>query len=79
MVTAWLFTLPAAAAVGALGYGISHLIGGVAGVLVVFALMIGVAATIWLKSRTNAVGHDNVNDEWSDTPTAPPVPAGASN
>jgi PiT family inorganic phosphate transporter len=79
MVTAWLFTLPAAAAVGALGYGISHLIGGVAGVLVVFALMIGVAVTIWLKSRTNVVSHDNVNDEWSDTPTAPPVPAGASN
>ena len=78
MVTAWLFTLPAAATVGALAYAIAHSIGGVAGVLVVFAIMIGIASTIWLKSRANAVDHHNVNDDWSGEPTGSTAPATAA-
>lgn len=70
MATAWLVTLPAAALVGATAYGITAGIGGLVGVLVVFAGMIGVASFIWLRSRADAVTHDNVNEEWVD-PSAP--------
>lgn len=78
MVTAWVVTLPAAALVGATAYGISAGIGGLAGVLVVFVAMIAVAATIWLRSRADAVGHDNVNDEWVDSSAPRPASVGAA-
>jgi inorganic phosphate transporter, PiT family len=78
MVTAWLLTLPSAALVGALGYFVAHSIGGVTGVLVVLALMIAVASTIWLKSRASAVSHENVNDEWAGAPSASSAPVGAA-
>jgi PiT family inorganic phosphate transporter len=74
MATAWLFTLPAAGLVGAGSYALAAVIGGDAGVIVVFALLVAVALTIWLRSRKNAVSHDNVNDEWTGT-VVPPVPA----
>jgi PiT family inorganic phosphate transporter len=74
MATAWLFTLPAAGLVGAGSYALAAVIGGDAGVIVVFALLVAVALTIWLRSRKNAVSHDNVNDEWAGT-VVPPVPA----
>jgi PiT family inorganic phosphate transporter len=69
MVTAWVVTLPAAALVGAAAYGVTAGIGGIAGVLVVFAGMIVAAAFMWLRSRVDAVSHDNVNDEWNGAPT----------
>jgi PiT family inorganic phosphate transporter len=68
MVTAWVVTLPAAALVGAAAYGVTAGIGGIAGVLVVFAGMIVAAAFMWLRSRVDAVSHDNVNDEWNGAP-----------
>jgi PiT family inorganic phosphate transporter len=74
MATAWLFTLPAAGLVGAGSYALAAVIGGDAGVIVVFALLVAVALTIWLRSRKNAVSHDNVNAEWTGT-VVPPVPA----
>jgi PiT family inorganic phosphate transporter len=74
MATAWLFTLPAAGLVGAGSYALAAVIGGDAGVIVVFALLVAVALAIWFRSRKNAVSHDNVNDEWTGTVT-PPVPA----
>lgn len=64
MIVAWLITLPSAAAVGALTWGIGHLIGGVAGAVVVFVILIGCATYIFWHSRKNPVGHHNVNDEW---------------
>ena len=67
MVTAWVVTLPSAALVGALAYGITAGIGGLAGVLVVFAGLIAVSLLIWLRSRGSVVSHDNVNDEWDDS------------
>jgi PiT family inorganic phosphate transporter len=65
MATAWLFTLPAAALVGAGAYYLANGIGGAAGVIVTLALLIGVATTIYLRSRRTAVSHENVNAEWA--------------
>jgi PiT family inorganic phosphate transporter len=72
MATAWLFTLPAAGLVGALGYGLATVIGGLAGAFVLFAILLAVAVTIYLKSRKTAVSSDNVNAEWTGT-VAPPA------
>jgi PiT family inorganic phosphate transporter len=72
MATAWLLTLPAAGAVGALAYEIADLIGGDAGAVVVFLVLAAVAAAIYLRSRHTTVSHDNVNAEWTGS-VAPPV------
>jgi PiT family inorganic phosphate transporter len=78
MVTAWVVTLPAAALVGAVAYGVTAGIGGLAGVLVVFAGLIAGSFAIWLRSRANVVSHDNVNDEWDDRASSRrPAAAGA--
>ncbi|WP_280232353.1 inorganic phosphate transporter [Nocardia cyriacigeorgica] len=63
MVVAWLLTLPAAGIMGAICWAIAHFIGGLPGVLVVFALLIGLAGLIYLRSRRNPVDTTNVN-EW---------------
>ena len=79
MVTAWLVTLPAAASVGALAYGISALFGGVVGVLVVFVLMVAVALAIWTRSRGTVINSDNVNAEWTgNSPIPQPALAGVN-
>jgi PiT family inorganic phosphate transporter len=65
MATAWLFTLPLAALVGAASYGIAKGIGGDPGIFVVLLILIGIAGTIYLRSRKDKVGHDNVNAEWT--------------
>jgi len=74
MATAWLFTLPAAGLVGAGAYALAHAIGGTLGAVVDLVLLVAVAVLIYLKSRATAVGHDNVNAEWTGT-VAPPAPA----
>jgi PiT family inorganic phosphate transporter len=73
MATAWLLTLPAAGAVGAAGYGLAHVVGGTAGVLVDLAILLAVAGLIYVKSRATAVSHSNVNSEWTGSvaPSAP--------
>jgi PiT family inorganic phosphate transporter len=65
MATAWLFTLPSAAIVGAGAYYLAHAIGGTFGVVVDLVVLIAIAATIYLRSRASRVGHDNVNAEWA--------------
>jgi PiT family inorganic phosphate transporter len=65
MATAWLLTLPAAGLVGAVSYWIANGIGGDGGVIVVLAVLVGIAVTIYLRSRKTAVSHDNVNAEWA--------------
>src|SRR6201999_244602 len=47
MATAWLFTLPAAALVGAVSFFVAHLIGGTAGVIVMFLVLVAVAVLIY--------------------------------
>jgi inorganic phosphate transporter, PiT family len=67
MATAWLFTLPTAALVGAGAEGIARAIGGLAGVLVDVVILLAIASFIYLRSRKTAVGVHNVNDEWTGT------------
>jgi inorganic phosphate transporter, PiT family len=76
MATAWLFTLPAAGLVGAGGYYLAHVIGGDGGVIVVLAILLAVAISIYIRSRATAVSHDNVNSEWTGSvaPTEPKEP-----
>jgi inorganic phosphate transporter, PiT family len=80
MATAWLFTLPAAAVVGAGAYGVANGIGSTGGVVVDLVLLFAVCAAIWIRSRRTRVGHDNVNSEWTGgvAPSEPsPEPAAA--
>jgi PiT family inorganic phosphate transporter len=76
MATAWLVTLPAAAAVGGVAFKLADVIGGSAGVVVVFVLGLAFALGIFAASRRNAVHAGNVNEEWtgSVTPAREPVP-----
>jgi inorganic phosphate transporter, PiT family len=83
MFLAWMITLPAAGVVGAAMWWIGHLVGGVAGAVTVFVLLIAASAGMWWLSRRRPVGHHNVNDDWSATvpPAAPAddrVPATAA-
>jgi PiT family inorganic phosphate transporter len=82
MATAWVFTLPSAAIVGAGAYALANAIGNTAGVVVDLILLVGVATLIYARSRKTRVGHDNVNNEWTGgvDPSAPaqPEPAAAA-
>lgn len=69
MVLAWLITLPSAAAVGAVMWFIGNAVGGVAGPLVVFAILVALSTFMYLRSRRQPVNAANVNDEWEGTPT----------
>ncbi|MBV9792621.1 MAG: inorganic phosphate transporter [Actinobacteria bacterium] len=73
MATAWVFTLPVAALVGAGAYGVAAGIGGLAGVIVDVLILLALAGYIYFRSRKSAVSHDNVNDEWTGT-VAPDQP-----
>ena len=68
MIVAWLITLPSAALVGALTWGIGHVIGGVAGAVVVVVILVVFSAYMFWRSRKNPVGQHNVNDEWEARP-----------
>ncbi|TKK85201.1 inorganic phosphate transporter [Herbidospora galbida] len=65
MALAWLVTLPAAGAVGALAWAAADLIGGAAGVGVVFAVMLLLSGLLLLAARRRPVHAGNVNDEWT--------------
>ncbi|MFT3969872.1 MAG: inorganic phosphate transporter [Micropruina sp.] len=64
MVLAWFITLPAAGIVGAVCFWIGNGLGGYAGPLLVFALLLGLTAWMIGHSRKTAVHAGNVNDEW---------------
>jgi PiT family inorganic phosphate transporter len=74
MATAWLFTLPSAGLAGAAAYGLSNGIGGNAGVVVAFVVLVAVAATIFGRSRRNKVQADNVNEDWTGSAYSPAQP-----
>jgi PiT family inorganic phosphate transporter len=65
MATAWLFTLPAAAIVGAAAEALAHGIGGTLGVVVDLILLAALAGFIYYRSRASKVDHNNVNSEWT--------------
>jgi PiT family inorganic phosphate transporter len=77
MATAWIFTLPAAAIVGAGAEALAHAIGGTAGVIVDLVILLGVVALIYLRSRKGKVDHNNVNADW-DGGVTPAEPATAA-
>ncbi len=69
MTVAWLLTLPLAGIAGAICWALAHFIGGLPGVLVVFALLVVLSAAIYLRSRRDPVSGDNVNEWPADTET----------
>ncbi|MCX5041740.1 inorganic phosphate transporter [Aldersonia sp. NBC_00410] len=76
MAVAWLLTLPAAGIVGAICWVIANAIGGLPGVIVVFALLIASASAMWVRSRRNPVDTTNVTADWDeDTPSPVANPA----
>ncbi len=75
MATAWVFTLPAAGVVGAATYAVADGIGGTAGVAVLFAILVALAAAFYAGSRKTKVDTNNVNAEWSGSLSAAPVAA----
>jgi len=78
MATAWVFTLPSAALVGAAAYGVANGIGGTAGVVIDLLVLLAIVAVIYWRSRASKVDHSNVNDDWTGSPaSAEPQPAAA--
>jgi PiT family inorganic phosphate transporter len=75
MVTAWMITLPCAAIVGAAMWEVAHALGGVAGGVVVFALLCAAAGALYLRSRVDPVRSGNVNDEWDGAAPSDRSPA----
>jgi inorganic phosphate transporter, PiT family len=83
MATAWVFTLPSAAIVGAIAYWIADGIGGkngTWGVVVDVLLLIALSGFIFWRSRATKVDHNNVNSEWSGgvAPADAPVETAAA-
>lgn len=68
MAVGWVLTLPAAAAVGAACYALAHVVGGLGGAVVIFAILLAAAGYMYARSRATAVGADNVNDSWDGDP-----------
>lgn len=68
MAVAWLITLPAAGLVGALTWWIGYLLGGAIGPIVVFAILLALAAYMWFRAMQAPVHAGNVNDEWQAKP-----------
>jgi PiT family inorganic phosphate transporter len=78
MATAWVFTLPSAALVGAAAEALAHGIGGTLGVVVDLIILIAIAGLIYYRSRGSKVDHKNVNSEWTgNVAPAEPEPAAA--
>ncbi|WP_133825417.1 inorganic phosphate transporter [Actinomycetospora succinea] len=75
MVVAWILTLPAAAAVGAVAAWVAS--AGTVGIVLVAVVAIALAAGIYAVSRRRPVTADNVNDVGDDAAVAhePAVPA----
>ena len=79
MAIAWLITLPAAGAVGALSFWISHTVAGFTTQLVgdglIFLILVGLSFYMWWRAQQQKVDSSNVNADWDDT-TNSVVPAG---
>ncbi|MFI8773242.1 anion permease [Gordonia sp. NPDC062954] len=67
MAVAWVTTLPAAGAVGAICYLIANLLGNVTGAIVIFALLIAASAYMYWRAQQNKVDSSNVNADWDES------------
>src|SRR5580698_9427388 len=65
MATAWIFTLPSAALVGAAAEALAHGIGGTLGVVVDLVILAALAGFIYYRSRGTKVDHNNGNAGWT--------------
>jgi PiT family inorganic phosphate transporter len=79
MATAWVFTLPSAAIVGAGAEALAHGVGGTTGVIIDLLILLAVVGVIYWRSRGSKVDPNNVNAEWDGTGgvKAEPQPAAA--
>jgi PiT family inorganic phosphate transporter len=68
MVVAWVITMPAAGITAAVMWWLGHLLGGIAGAILMVAILIGFSGYMWVRSRRAPINPENVNDEWQDTP-----------
>lgn len=64
MAVAWLLTFPMAGLVGAMMWFLGNLLGGLAGAVLVFGVLVGANLVMYRRSRRNAVSYRNVNDDW---------------
>lgn len=76
MAIAWVITLPAAGIVGAACWGVAHAIGGTAGVIVVFAILLSLVGWMFHRSRRQSVNASNVNADWPHDPAPDDAPDG---
>ncbi|MGV9712237.1 anion permease [Gordonia sp. NPDC003424] len=74
MAVAWVITLPSAGVVGALSFWIANGIGGAAGAIVIFAILVALSAAMYWKAQQQKVDSTNVNAEWDES-TNSVVPA----
>lgn len=89
MVSAWLITIPCAAAVGFASWwvatGVSAATTTTVGVIVDFIILIAMAVIMVIRARMNPVDASNVNDEWDadaesvDSSLEPKPPAAVAN
>ncbi len=75
MATAWVFTLPSAALVGAAAAGIAKGIGGTGGVVVDLVILAALSGLIYWRSRGSKVDPSNVNAEWTGSVAPAEAPA----
>ena len=70
MAVAWFITLPMAALVGAATWEIGDTTGGgLAGALVMVAILVVASGLMYARSRRHPITADNVNDDWDGPPT----------
>ncbi|WP_207837820.1 inorganic phosphate transporter [Williamsia soli] len=77
MATAWVFTLPAAALVGALSFFIANLTGGAAGAIIIFLILLAASGFMYYRAQLQKVDSNNVNADW-DEATGSVIPADVS-
>jgi inorganic phosphate transporter, PiT family len=75
MATAWVFTLPSAALVGAGAEALAHGIGGTLGVVIDLILLAALGGYIYYRSRGSKVDPSNVNAEWTGSVAPAEQPA----
>ncbi|GAC67959.1 inorganic phosphate transporter [Gordonia soli] len=67
MAVAWIITLPSAGLVGAFTFWIANTIGGAAGAIVIFLILVALSGLMYWKAQQQKVDSNNVNDEWDDS------------
>ncbi|PHV65352.1 anion permease [Williamsia muralis] len=66
MAVAWIVTLPSAGLVGALSYYVADIIGGAAGAVAIFLILVALAGYMYWRAQQQKVDANNVNDEWDE-------------